>query len=106
MNIETEQDVKKFKDTVNMIKKFIEIPELKELRIQDKNKYDETMREYFPIFSSSYESLFKIIIDNNDITILDKMLKQILEIKRGYITKDKAEQNLGDLLAENFLYKK
>jgi hypothetical protein len=106
MNIKTHDDVKKFKACVEMIKKFTQIPELQELKTKDKDKYKEQMREYFPVFSSSYESLFALIIENTNLMILDKMLEQLINIEMGNISKDDAEKRLGDLLADNFLYKK
>lgn len=106
MNIKTEEDVNLMKETVKMIKKFMEIPEIKELKELNNDMYKEKMSSYFPIFSTNYVSLFNLIIDGAEISILDNMLDQLLDIEQGYLSKDKVEQTLGDLLADKFLYKK
>ena len=106
MNIKTEEDVIKIKEIVTMIKNFMEIPELRDLKVSDYELYKEKMSNYFPVFSSNYVSLFNLIIGGSEISILDNMLDQILDIESGYLSKDKAEQSLGDLLADKFLYKK
>ena len=49
---------------------------------------------------------FSFLIIDYYADAVDKMLEQLLNIENGLISKDKAEQNLGDLLADNFLYKK
>ena len=78
--------------------------ELIELKNKDEDEFDRHMEEKFPAFSFRYYALFKKIISGEDITPLFSMLGGIERIKKGDITIEEVEKDLGEELAEEYIY--
>jgi len=74
------------------------------LKKNDENEYIKHMEEQFPAFSDRYYSLFQKVISGDDLTHLFSMLGAIERIKSGETTVDKAEKELGDELANDYVY--
>ena len=59
----------------------------------------------FPLFASNYPFLLKKIVKNEDIEYLYKMLENLKEVEKGDRQIEDVEQNLGENLANKYLYK-
>ena len=70
----------------------------------DNGEYVRHMESIFPAFSCNYYSLFQKIISGDDLNHLFSMLGAIERIKDGEITVDEVEKNLGEELAEEYVY--
>jgi len=81
----------------------VKTEELKELK-KDNSEYEKHMEDKFPFFSSRYFGIFRKLINGEDITPLLTMCKSINEIKSGNITMEQAEKQLGEGLAEKYIY--
>ena len=91
-------------DDVGNILEYMCKDEIQELKNNDVSEYTNHMEEKFPAFSFKYYSLFRQIIEGEDITPLFSMLGAIERVKQGQISLDDAEKNLGEELAEQYLY--
>ena len=90
-------------ETVKLIQEMISTNEIVELFNNDKQLYREKITNIFPTFAASYPSLFKKIINKDDITMLTQMLQSINDIEQGKNEKDITD-NIGETLAEKYLY--
>jgi hypothetical protein len=70
----------------------------------DKAKYLEHMKSLFPEFSENYMGLFKKIIFREDLSMLEIFLKKIEELNDGSSNEKEVTANIGETLAEKFLY--
>lgn len=89
-------EILQYMDDNNMIK----------LKNEDDKKYIKKMEERFPAFSDRYYSLFQKIISGDDLTHLFSMLAEIEKIKSGSKTIEDAEKDLGQQLAQQYIYPK
>jgi hypothetical protein len=60
--------------------------------------------QIFPTFYETYPTLFNNIIENKDLTFLEPMLEGIKKINENKDLKDNIEKDLGEKLAEKYLY--
>jgi hypothetical protein len=68
------------------------------------NEFDNTMKHIFPKFCEEYPTLYKMVFTNSDINLLYKMIDMIMNICDGNTTMDKAKDEMGEMLAEQYLY--
>ena len=91
------------KQTVELIQKIINTEEFITLKNEDDVKYRNKLITLFPTFSQDYPSLFKKIINNDDLTMLNTMLNSLSDISSGKNEKQITTE-LGEHLAEKYLY--
>ena len=60
--------------------------------------------ELYPEFYDNYPFLVKKLCKNQDITMLYTMLEKLNQIEKGNSTLENVERNLGEQLAEKYLY--
>jgi len=90
-------------ETIKLIQEMISTNEFMELFNNDKQLYREKITSIFPTFAASYPSLFKKVINKDDLTMLTQMLQSINDIEQGKNEKD-ITVNIGETLAEKYLY--
>lgn len=89
-------------ETVALIKKFMELDSIKELKKVDKKKYDEFFETTFAEFFKTYPTLFLFILDGRDTKYLNVMLESIDKISKGG-DKFAIEKEMGEQLASEYL---
>lgn len=95
-----------------LLDKIIEILEytsqndMQKMRTNDPTGYELHMESKYEEFADRYYGLFRKVISGEDITPLLSMLGAIEKIKTGELTMETAEAQLGDELAEKFVYPK
>lgn len=95
------------KELLNNVEKILEVmceDEMINLKNEDENDYNKAMEERFPAFSFRYFALFQQIISGSDLTHLFSMLGAIERVKKGELSLETAEKNLGEELAEEYIY--
>jgi len=91
------------KQTVELIQKIINTEEYIVLKKEDDIRYRNKLTTLFPTFAQDYPSLFKKIINNDDLTMLNTMLNSLSDISSGKNEKQITTE-LGEQLAEKYLY--
>ena len=103
-NFEFEQEIQSIRDTFNLLKQFINTYEFQEMKNNNNKEYKNYLIQIFPTFYEMYPTLFSNIIDNKDLTFLESMLEGIIKINENKDLKDNIEKDLGEQLAEKYLY--
>ncbi len=98
------EDPELIKKYITEIRKFTDLDEYKELKKRDKVQYEFALRDIFPEFSKEHPFLFRKIVMGDDLTFLYKMLDSINQINTGKISQVDAEKNLGQELADMYIY--
>jgi len=93
-------------DQIIEILEYMSQDNIKKMKNTDPNGYEMHMETKFEKFADRYYGLFKKVSSGDDLTPLLSMLEAIEKIKAGKITMEDAEANLGDELAERFVYPK
>ena len=88
---------------VSIMEKMLE-EDIQKLKDEDNNKFIQKLEDEFPDFCDKYYSLFRTVIDGNDLTNLYKMLEMIVKVQDKNISIETAEKQLGEELAEEYLY--
>jgi hypothetical protein len=101
MNI-SEKDIDDIKNTIILIQKFMKIPEISKLKNKNFEEYSDKLKSIFPCFEKNYSSLFKLVIQDRDLSCLDLILNGMLNISKGN-DKETEEKAIGELLAEKFI---
>jgi len=106
---ETQPDVSKTNvneilDTIINVLERMNDDNIKELKKNNENLYIDKLTNEFKEFSDKYYTLFRTVIDGEDITNLFKMLEMIQRIQNKEIDIKTAEKKLGDELANQYLY--
>ena len=91
-------------DTVVKIMERMLDNDMKKLKEENNNEYLNKLEDEFPVFCEKYYTLFKMVVDGNDLSNLYKMLEMILQIQNNNISIQDAEKKLGEELAEEYLY--
>lgn len=97
-------DVDYILDTVIKILEKMNEEEMKFLSKENNSLFIDKMSEEFSEFSDKYYTLFRTVIDREDLTNLFKMLEMIQKIKNNKIDVKSAEKQLGEELADQYLY--
>lgn len=90
-------------DVLNNIIKLLECmntTEMKRLRIKDSAEYIERLESEFSEFSDQYYTIFRMVIDGEDITPLFKMIEVINNINSGKTDLETGEKNVGQYLTK------
>lgn len=74
------------------------------LKSENFEEYTQHMETKYFEFSNRYFGLFQKLISGEDITPLVSMLGAIENVKSGQISIEQAEESLGDMLAEEYIY--
>ena len=98
------EDPELIKKYITEIRKFTDLDYYKELKLRDKVQYEFSLRDVFPEFASEHPFLFRKIVMGDDLSFLYKMLNSISQINNGSITQQQAEMNLGQELADMYVY--
>ena len=101
MSFEDPELIKKY---IKEIQKFTTLDEYKQLKVLDKLQYQFALREIFPSFAEEHPFLFRKIVMGDDLTFLYTMLDNIEKISSGVITQKEAEVNMGNDLANLYIY--
>jgi len=104
IDIDIEQEIQSIRDTVNLLKQFINTYEFQEMKNNNNKEYQNYLIQIFPTFYETYPTLFNNIIENKDLTFLESMLEGIIKINENKDLKDNIEKDLGEKLAEKYLY--
>jgi len=102
--IETFEDPEMIKNIIVEIKKFAELPEYQEIKKIDRLQFEFALRDIFPTFSQEHPFLFRKIVMGDDLAFLYKMLEGITKIKNGTLSVKEVEQDLGNDLANTYVY--
>ena len=97
------KNVDQIKKNIEMIIKIRDTNNIQTIKNYSIEKYKETMKSIFPIFSGEYSTIFKLILNNEDLSKLYYMFDSINLIKKGR-DKDTVEKEIGEKLAEEYLY--
>ena len=97
-------NVNEILDKIVEILEYMGKDEIIKLKQEDDGEYSKHMEEKFPAFSFRYFSLFQKVISGDNLTHLFSMLGAIERIKKGELTAEEAEKNLGEELAEEYIY--
>ena len=98
------QEIQSIRDTVDFLQQIINTETLKQMKSNNNNEYQTYLIQLFPTFYESYPILFNNIIQNKDLTFLESMLEGIKKINENQDLKDSIEKDLGEKLAEKYLY--
>ncbi len=78
--------------------------EIKQMRKDNEPAYQSHMEQQFPNFSMRYYGVFQKLISGEDLNPLFQMMGQIERVKRGEISLSEAEKEVGESLAEKYVY--
>jgi hypothetical protein len=98
------QEIQSIRDTVDFLQQIVNTEKLKEMKEDNKKEYQHYLIQLFPTFYETYPTLFDNIIENKDLTFLEPMLDGIMKINGNKDLKDGIEKDLGEKLAEKYLY--
>jgi hypothetical protein len=98
------QEIQSIRDTVEFLQQIVNTEKLKEMKVDNKSEYQNYLIQLFPTFYETYPTLFDNIIENKDLTFLEPMLEGIMKINENKNLKDSIEKDLGEKLAEKYLY--
>ena len=104
VNTDIDQEIQSIRDTVDFLQQIINTETLKQMKSNNNNEYQTYLIQLFPTFYESYPTLFNNIIQNKDLTFLESMLEGIVKINENKDLKDSIEKDLGEKLAEKYLY--
>jgi len=97
---EKKKELQLIKETVHLLQIF-------------KNKYkdqvnhqilDNMLRSTFSSFSKNYEPIYKMVLLNDDMSMLDEMINDIYQICDGKKEFDDVKKEFGDKLAKKYIY--
>lgn len=97
------------KKELELVKKCVDtIMNLKERYKNEKtiDEIEQIIEKTFPFFVDSYYGLFKLTLKTNDVTMLYVMIDQINNVCDGNTDIDEARNNIGNTLAEKYLFPK
>lgn len=80
--------------------------EMMQLKKNDSKTYEEVMKTKYKDFVERYETMFDLIISGQDITMLLDMMIKVDKMKKGVLSREAAEEELRDTLAEKYIYSK
>ena len=99
-----DDEIKSIRDTVDLLQKIINTCEFKEKKENNNKEYQNYLIQIFPTFYETYPTLFNNIIENKDLSFLEPMLDGIMKINENKDLQDNIEKDLGEQLAEKYLY--
>ena len=103
-DINIDQEIQSIRDTVEFLQQIVNTKKLKEMKDGNKHEYQNYLIQLFPTFHETYPTLFDNIIERKDLAFLEPMLEGIMKINENKDLKDGIEKDLGEKLAEKYLY--
>ena len=103
-NINIEDEIKSIKDTIEFLKKLMQTEKIIEMKNNNLSECKGYLAILLPTFYESYPTLFNNVIEDKELGFLDEMLEGITQINNNYDLKGDIEKDLGEKLAEKFLY--
>ena len=103
-DISIDQEIKSIRDTIDFLQQIINTDKLKEMKEDNHKEYQIYLIQLFPTFYETYPTLFNNIIESKDLAFLEPMLDGIMKINKNKDLKDSIEKDLGEKLAEKYLY--
>lgn len=97
-------DVNHIKESVTTIKKFVS--DYEKLGITDPSDLQILFTKAYPEIYKKYATVVKTICRKDDLTFLDKMIKSLEQVNKGKKTMKQVSSNLGEELADKYLYPK
>ena len=98
------QEIQSIRETIDFLQQIVNTKKLKEMKDNNNNEYQTYLIQLFPTFYETYPTLFNNIIESKDLTFLEPMLEGIMKINKNKDLKDSIEKDLGEKLAEKYLY--
>ena len=98
------QEIQSIRETIDFLQQIVNTKKLKEMKDNNNNEYQTYLIQLFPTFYETYPTLFNNIIESKDLTFLEPMLEGIIKIHENKDLKDSIEKDLGEQLAEKYLY--
>jgi hypothetical protein len=98
------KDGSPIRGTIKLIQEMMNSDKCMLMEVEDKIKFTNFMREAFPTFYEEYPFLFKKVIARGDLSMLEPMLKAIEDIYEGKRVDREAANEIGEQLAEKYLY--
>lgn len=99
-------DVPKLLDQIIKILEYISSDEAIKMKNKDQDEFLNHMEEKFADFSFRYYAIFRKLLSGEDILPLFKMLAEIEKVQKGVKTLDTVEKELGEELANKYVYSK
>ena len=104
-NIKNESN--NFKEMINnyvsLIKLKMDTKDCKYLKENNPDEYIKMMYNWLPKFSNEYPLLFKMILQDNDLSMLDLFLDNIEDIDNGKKNINEVRNDLGLLLHNKYI---
>lgn len=97
---EKKKELKLIKETVNLLQIF----KKKYNNQVNHQTLDEMLRLTFSSFSKNYEPIYKMVLINDDMSMLDEMINNIYQICDGKKELDDVKKDFGNKLAEKYVY--
>ena len=98
-----------FRDIINQYVELLQAKmntdEMKFLKQFHLDEYNTILDNYVPQFKEEYPFLYRMIIANNDLTILNIFLDNITDIDDGKKTLNEARNELGHMLHDKYINK-
>jgi hypothetical protein len=99
-----EEQIKSIQETIDFMKQIIKTEMIINMKKENYKEYELYLIQLFPTFYDSYPTLFKNVIDEKDLSFLDQMFEGIIKIGKNKKSKKNIEKDLGEKLAEKYLY--
>lgn len=97
-------DVDSINNKVKDIIEYVNRDENKKARELNYNMFEMKVQKEYSDFYNEYPTLLKMIVKGNNLDMLNKMLNMITRINNKEIDKFEGEKELGESLAEQYLY--
>lgn len=96
-------EINKLIDSVTNLVEATKKQDMIKLKKENYNEYENKLSALEPNFSETNYTLFKKIIDGEDISVFFQMIEYLLKINSGKISVEDAENNLGKTLSKKFI---
>jgi hypothetical protein len=100
----SEVDINLITNSITQIMEKLLTDEYQSLKNKNKDKLLLKLENEFPKFSEKNYTLLKMIVNGEDISFFYKMLEMIDSVQKKKNTIDEVEKNLGEELADKYLY--
>ncbi len=97
-------DVNHIKNSIAIIKKFVSDHD--KIGITNPSDLQILFTKAHPEIYKKYATVVKTICRKDDLTILNKMIKSLEQVNKGKKTMKEVSNNLGEELADKYLYPK
>lgn len=99
-----DQEIQSIRDTIDFLQEIINTEKIKEMKENNFKDYQNYLTQLLPTFYDNYPTLFNNIIEGKNLDFLEPMLDGIIQINKNKDLKDSIEKDLGEKLAEKYLY--